>query len=209
MICANISINMNKFVKLYESAISRYTRGGFLTGDLVKFVEGATRDEFFKDQAPNYMAKLKQFIDSGLNIRVSAVKPVRPSTQPGNIQNEASSFLVDVTLELAPGLYKDFITVPAHILAPHDTYPNLAPVPDSLKRAGNVHIEPKAVEAAAQEEQMMSPQRQTNTTDRGNQKDSETENQLNNVNVTIPSSPAQGERSPAVEKGTARYLPTK
>ena len=53
----------------------------------------------------------------------------------------------------------------------------------------------------------MSPQRQTNTTDRGNNKDTETENKLNNVNVAIPSVPAVGERSPAVEKGTARYLP--
>lgn len=200
---------MNKFVKLYESAISRYTRGGFLTGDLVKFVEGAARDEFFKDQAPNYMDKLKQFIDSGLNIRVSAVKPVRPSTQPGNIQNEASSFLIDLTLELAPGLYKDFITVPAHVIQPHDTYPNLAPVPDSLKRKGNLNIDPKEVEIPTQQEQMMSPQRQTNTTDRGNNKDTETENKLNNTNVTIPSSPAVGEKSPAVEKGTARYLPTR
>jgi len=200
---------MNKFVKLYESAISRYTRGGFLTGDLVKFVDGATRDEFFKDQAPNYVDKLKQFIDSGLNIRVSAVKPVRPSTQPGNVQNEASSFLVDLTLELAPGLYKDFITVPAHVIQPHDTYPNLAPVPDSLKRTGNVNIGPKEVELPTQQEQMMSPQRQTNTTDRGNNKDTETENKLNNTNVTIPSSPAVGEKSPAVEKGTARYLPSR
>lgn len=198
---------MNKFVKLYESAISRYTRGGFLTGDLVKFIEGAARDDFFKDQAPNYIAKLKQFIDSGLNVRVSAVKPVRPSTQPGNIQNEASSFLVDVTLELAPGLYKDFITVPAHVLTPHDTYPNLAPVPGSLKREGDVNIHPKELGAVAQEEQMVSPHRQTNTSDRGNAKDSETENKLNNVNTAIPSSPAQGEKSPAVEKGTARYLP--
>lgn len=198
---------MSRFVKLYESAISRFTRGGFLTGDLVKFVEGATRDEFFKDQAPNYIDKLKQFIDSGLNIRVSAVKPVRPSIQPGNIQNEASSFLVDLTLELAPGLYKDFITVPAHVIQPHDTYPNLAPVPDSLKRKGNLNIDPKEVELPTQQEQMMSPQRQTNTTDRGNNKDSETENKLNNVNVAIPSSPAVGERSPAVDKGTARYLP--
>ena len=93
-------------------------------------------------------------------MRVSAVKPVRPSTQPGNIQNEADSFLVDVTLELAPGLYKDFVTLPAHVLTPVDTYPNLAPVPDSLKRKDNNNIDPKEIEIKDSKETTISPLRQ-------------------------------------------------
>lgn len=198
---------MNKFVKLYESAISRYTRGGFLTGDLVKFTETALKDEFFGQQAPNYVAKIKSFIDSGLNIRVSAVKPVRPSTQPGNIQNEASSFLVDITLELAPGLYKDFVTVPAHVIQHLDTGVNLAPIPDSLKRKDDTNIKAKEVDIKSEDELMASPHRQTGTSDLGDKKDSEGDRQLNNTNTVIPSSPAVGEKSPAVEKGTARYLP--
>jgi len=200
---------MNKFVKLYESAIQRYTRGGFLTGDLVKFTDNAFRDDFFKDQASNFIAKAKSFQDSGLNMRVSAVKPVRPSTQPGNIQNEADSFLVDVTLELAPGLYKDFVTLPAHVLTPVDTYPNLAPVPDSLKRKDNNNIDPKEIEIKDSEETTISPLRQTRTSDLGNKKDSDGDRELLNTNTTIPSSPAQGDRDPSVEKGTARYLPKK
>ncbi|NBO99671.1 MAG: hypothetical protein EBU90_06030 [Proteobacteria bacterium] len=198
---------MNKFVKLYESAISRFTRGGFLTGDLVKFTDNALRDEFFGQQAPNYLAKVKSFIDSGLNMRVSAVKPVRPSTQPGNIQNEASGFLIDITLELAPGLYKDFITLPAHVLQHIDTGTNLAPVPDSLKKTDNVNIKPKEVDIKSEDELMLSPHRQTGTSDQGDKKDSEGDRTLNNFNTAIPSSPAVGEKSPAVEKGTARYLP--
>lgn len=198
---------MNKFVKLYESAISRYTRGGFLTGDLVKFTETALKDEFFGQQSPNYVAKIKSFIDSGLNIRVSAVKPVRPSTQPGNIQNEASSFLVDITLELAPGLYKDFVTVPAHVIQHLDTGVNLAPIPDSLKRKDDTNIKAKEVDIKSEDELMASPHRQTGTSDLGDKKDSEGDRQLNNTNTVIPSSPAVGEKSPAVEKGTARYLP--
>ena len=65
---------MSKFVKLYESAIQRFTRGGFLTGDLVKFKQGYQDDEFFGKQASNYLQKLEEFVKSGLNIRVSAVK---------------------------------------------------------------------------------------------------------------------------------------
>ena len=95
---------MGKFIKLYESAIQRYTRGGFLVGDLVKFKEGFQGDEFFKKQAVNYLQKIDEFVKSGLNIRVSAVKAVYPSSyKPGNIQNEAESFLVDIVLETAPG----------------------------------------------------------------------------------------------------------
>jgi len=196
---------MNKFVSLYESAIQRFTRGGFLTGDLVKFADGCMKDEWFKDQGINYLDKVKQFIDSGLNIRVSAVKAVRPTTHSGDVQNEADKFLIDIVLELAPGLYKDFLTVPAHVLVYKDVYPNMPPVPDSLKRKGDVNIEPKEVEK--EEEIAMSPYRQTGTSDLGNKKDSEGDRKLNNTNVVIPSSPHVDAKSPAVAKGTARYLP--
>lgn len=198
---------MNKFVSLYESAIQRFTRGGFLTGDLVKFKDDCAKDNWFKLQGANYLDKVKHFIDSGLNIRVSAVKPVRPSTQPGNIQNEADTFLVDVVLELAPGLYREFITVPAHVLVSANNYPNLAPVPDSLKRKGDINIKP--TEVKDEEEITMSPHRQTHTSDLGDGKDSAGDRVLDNKNVVIPSSPAVDAKSPAVEKGTARYLPKK
>lgn len=198
---------MNKFVKLYESSIQRYTRGGFLTGDLVKFTENAFKDDFFKNQAPNYVHKAKSFADSGLNLRVSAIKAVRPTIHSGDIQNEAEEFLVDLTQEVAPGLYREFITVPARMLQHIETYPNLAPVPSGLKREGDVNIDPKEIKQEQEENTMISPQRQTLTSDLGDKKDSEGERTLNNFNTTIPSSPAQGVPSPSVEKGTARYLP--
>ena len=103
---------MNKFVALYESTIQRYTRGGLLTGDLVKFVENAFKDDFFKKQAWNYVEKAKSFHDSDLNLRVSAIKAVRPTMHSGDVQNEAEEFIVDVTQEIAPGLYREFLTIP-------------------------------------------------------------------------------------------------
>lgn len=205
---------MNKFVKLYESAIQRFTRGGFLTGDLVKFTDKAFSDDFFKKQAPNYVQKARSFNESGLNLRVSAVKAVRPTIHSGDIQNEAESFLVDIVQEVAPGLYREFITVPAHILQTVDTGINLAPVPDSLKRKGNVNIDPKLEETKAAAEAMLNPQRQTMTSDLGNNKDDKGDRKLNNVNVQIPSEPAKGARTPEVNpnfpnpgKSTAMYLP--
>lgn len=197
---------MGKFIQLFESAIQRYTRGGFLTGDLVKFKDGFAADEFFKKQSRNYVQKIDEFVKSGLNIRVSAIKSVYPSAyKPGNIQNEAESFLVDVVLERAPGLYYDFVTVPAHVIEHIDTGINLAPVPDSLKYDNKEQIEPTELSSTSPES-YQSPYRQTRTTDIGNARDNKTELGLADKNVKIPASPAEGERDPAVAAGTARYL---
>ena len=199
---------MGKFTNLYESSIQRFTRGGFLIGDLVKIKESSLSDEFFKKQATNYIEKVKEFMNSGLNIRVSAVKPVYPNSySPGNIQNEAESFLCDLVLEKAPGLYYAFLTVPAHVLEHIDTGINLAPVPDVLKRPNNEIIEPEDISQLKDPTSYMSPYRQTLTSDKGDTKDSKSEVTLNNKNVKIPSKTAENENDPA--NYTAKYLPKK
>lgn len=199
---------MGKFINLYESSIQRFTRGGFLVGDLVKIKESSLSDDFFKKQASNYIDKVREFVSSGLNIRISAIKPVYPNAMaPGNIQNEAESFLCDIVLEKAPGLYYSFITVPAHVLEHIDTGINLAPVPDSLKRPNNEIIDPEDITQHSDPTSYMSPYRQTLTTDKGNARDSKTENNLPTSNTKIPSDPAKDDKDPA--SYTARYLPKK
>jgi hypothetical protein len=199
---------MSKFTQLFESAIQRYTRGGFLTGDLVKFKDGYQNDEFFKRQGSNYIQKIDEFVKSGLNIRVSAIKPVRPATSaPGNIQNEGESFLIDIVLEKAPGMYYEFITVPASILEHIDTGINLAPVPDSLRYDDKLQLKPQELNNI-DADSYQSPHRQTKTTDLGNVRDNKTEISNPEKNVKIPASPAEGDRDPAVAAGTARYLPS-
>jgi hypothetical protein len=199
---------MGNFTKLYESALQRFTRGGFLVGDLVKFKPDAMSSNFLKLQGSNYVQKIKEFIDSGLNIRVSAIKPVYPNSYaPGNIQNEGESFLCDVVLEKAPGLYYSFLTVPGSMLEHIDTGINLAPVPDSLKRPNNEIIDPEELKSTTDPTSYLSPGRQTRTTDRGNNKDSKTELDLPVKNVKIPSRTAEGESDPA--NYTAKYMPKK
>jgi hypothetical protein len=201
---------MAQFLKLYESAIQRFTRGGFLIGDLVKFKENYSSDNFFKKQAVNYIEKINEFVKSGLNIRVSAVKPVYPNSySPGNIQNEAESFLIDIVLEKAPGLYYDFVTVPAHVLEHIDTGINLAPVPDALKRPNDEIIDPEEVSQSADPTSYLTPYRQTLTSDKGDNKDVKSEITLPTKNTRIPSSPAEGDKDPAVASYTARYMPKK
>ena len=172
---------MGKFIELYESAIQRFTRGGLLVGDLVKFKNGIFNDDFFKNQSPNYTEKVKGFINSGLNIRVSSIKPVRPSYQAGNVYNEASEFLVDVVLEKAPGLYYEFMTVPMRVLEHIDTGVNLAPIPDELRYNDRSSTDIQEYGSAKKgAESILDPYRQTRTVDTGNLKDTKSESDLLN-----------------------------
>jgi hypothetical protein len=200
---------MRKFTSLYESFISRYTRGGFLTGDIVKFKDDALKSDWFKKQGSAILEKAKQFAESGLLMRISAVKTNRPSTQPGFVEaNNADDFYCDITLELAPGCYKDFITLPAAILEYKDYYPNLPEVPEGLRRPNNSNIKPKEIEEEkSNDPQYANPAYQTSNTDRGNGRNTASEIDLKNTNVKIPSSPAEGNKNPSVASYTYAYLP--
>ena len=205
---------MGKFIKLYESAIQRFTRGGLLVGDIVKFKDGIFNNDFFKNQSTNYVEKAKNFINSGLNIRVSSIKPVRPSYQPGNIYNEASEFLVDVVLEKAPGLYYEFMTVPMSVLEHIDTGVNLAPIPDSLRYDDRSSTDVDEVGSVKNTgEGLLNPYRQTRTTDAGDQKDTKSETELLNKNIKIPSETNSDTKSPSLYASqkdyTKNYLPKK
>ncbi len=200
---------MRKFTSLYESFISRYTRGGFLTGDIVKFKDGALKNEWFKKQGGAILEKAKQFADSGLLMRVSAVKTNRPSVQPGFVEaNNADDFYCDVTLELAPGLYKDFLTLPAAVLEYKDYYANLPEVPEGLKRPNDSNIKPKEIEEEKEKgAAYLNPAYQTSQTDKGDGKNSPSEIELKNTNVKIPSKTAEGAKNPSVASYTYSYLP--
>jgi hypothetical protein len=205
---------MGKFIKLYESAIQRFTRGGLLVGDLVKFKDGYGNDDFFKDQSSNYVEKIKSFINSGLNIRVSSIKPVRPSYQPGNIYNESSEFLVDIVLEKAPGLYYEFITVPMRILEHFDTGVNLAPIPDALRYDSKASTDITELGSSRKgAETLLDPYRQTRTTDFGDGKDSKSSTELPLKNTKIPSNTSVDAKSPSIyspqKDYTKNYLPKK
>ncbi len=205
---------MGKFVDLYESSIQRFTRGGLLVGDLVKLKQGFDSDEFFKKQSANYVAKIKEFVKSGLNIRVSSIKTVRPSYQPGNVYNEGSEFLADIVLEKAPGLYYDFVTVPLSVLEHIDTGINLAPIPDSLRYDDKSSTDVDEFGTAKRgAESLLDPYRQTRTSDLGDGKDSKSVTELGTKNVRIPASPSVDAKNPSIytpqKDYTKNYLPKK
>jgi hypothetical protein len=135
-----------KFNKIYESYVSRYTRGGFLTGDLVKVRDDFKSTEGYKKLSPEYRAKLDELLASDLNLRVSGIENKYPSNQPGNTDNSSGEFAVTVSQETAPGRYDGFYQFPDDIFQPVDVYPNRMPVPDSFVRPNKTKIDPDTLE---------------------------------------------------------------
>lgn len=196
------------FVKLFESALSRYTRGGFLAGDVVVFNKDFQNDPWFKELGNNTKEKIQSMVNSGLNLRVSNVKNTLPNVMgAGNTDYTGVDVFLDITSEIAPGKYMDFITIPARLVSPVHSYPNLPDVPEVFKKddpSKKVHIKPKPVKSEQEEVPFYSPA-QTRLSDVGNQKLSKGDRELANKNISIPSSPAKGASDPA--SYTHMYLP--
>jgi len=188
-----------RFLKLYESALQRYTRGGFLTGDYVKFNDGWDKSDWFKSLPEEFKNKLKSLAESDLHLRVSSIKTKRPSIQQGNVEFSGTEFDVDITQETAPGLYIEFLTVPSHVLKHISHYPNLAPTPESQKCKTDVNIKP----AECNEEPSNTQQK---LSDDGKGKLIKGDRELKNKNEKIP---APGVESQIVGKSTHKYLPKK
>lgn len=199
---------MNKrFVKLYESALQRFTNGGFLAGDVVVFKKDALSDPWFKSLGNNTQEKIKSMINSGLNLRISAIKNVRPNVMgAGNTDYTGTEVNVDITSEIAPGKYMDFVTVPGRLLEPVSSYPNLPDVPEIFKKndpSKRVNIKPKKVKDEAEEIPFLKPG-ETRKSDVGGKLETG-DRSLLNKNIAIPSSPAINQKDPA--SYTAAYLP--
>lgn len=198
-----------RFNKLFEATLSRYTRGGFLTSDRVKFVDNALKNDFFKNQPESVKTAVEELINSGLNLRIRNVKSAMPAVMgAGNPDNYGYSFSVEIVPEIAPGTYdvNKAVTVPAVLVAHLNDGINLPPVSDKLKYDNKVQIDPKPVEEVLKTEDKnnFSPVAQTHTSNVDG-KPSKGDRELNNANVVIPSSPAVNQKDPAAY--TAQYLP--
>ena len=139
---------MKKFSTLLEGVFQRYQGGSFLTGDVVKIKEDALNHEWTKNQCGSLVEKIKQFMDGGLNLRVSSVQAKRPAVS-GSVQqdNQVDEYFCDIVQETAPGRWHEFITIPAHLLEennPDDI--NLPDVPDELNYEDNTHIKPEEMD---------------------------------------------------------------
>ena len=83
-----------------------------------------------------------------LNLRVSAIKSIYPSTSQNYRGGSESpdAIYVDVIIEYAPGLYRTPMTVPIESLEIFDDGANRGPVPDSLRRKSKINIKPEEIQ---------------------------------------------------------------
>lgn len=196
----------NKFLVKIEENIQRYTNGGLLVSDVVKFVKNFKSKDSYKALSDNLKAYIDEFIKTDKNLRVVDVKPMFPSHATGNDQNRGNGFSVEVAIELAPGSFdlQNKFTVPSDLLVPANDYINLPSIPDSIRKKEKINHKPTPPEE--DEEVLNNPYLQTMMSQDGNSL-RRTETKLLNKNVKIPAVTAKGATSPEVKGFNKVYTP--
>lgn len=130
-----------KFELIAENVISRYQMGGVLPGDFCVIRNDALKNSEIKNKPSQFIDKVTEFMKSGLNLKVSAVKTSKPDTQNQMATDPTDKYYVDVVVEYAPGLWKDILTLPLEcidIVKPEGN--NWSPdVPEQLKKKDPSH----------------------------------------------------------------------
>lgn len=114
------------YKQICETLILRYEQGGFVQSDYVKFKSNVMKHPDIASRPQGYRELIMQMIESKLNVRISAIKPVRFAT--GNAAT--NTYLADIVLEDAPGMMKPgcALTVPVDVLevaTPYNLWPNV------------------------------------------------------------------------------------
>ena len=126
---------MNKrFLRLYESWLTRYNHGGFLQGDIVKFKDDALKHYYLKTQAEDLIQNIKDLKDGGLTLRVTNVINKFPAVMgTGNPDDVGPDFTVEVGQDEGGGRIIKTAIVHVGMIDKVDTVPGLEEVPDKRK----------------------------------------------------------------------------
>jgi len=158
-----ITTMSNKFNTIIEENMRRYQQNSLIIGDRIKFIDGFLNHEWTKSQPVLKLERLKALIETGNNIRVSAVKTSRPQTAESGHFEIVDDIYYDVVEELAPGRYGHLFTVPSTLVEHLDDYPNLAgETPEGQVKKDPSHIDAKEVTV---EDNELSPKKQTHAHD--------------------------------------------
>lgn len=194
-----------RFIKLYESWLTRNNHSGFLVGDIIKFKPDAFKHDYIKTQSDEVAKAIKHLIDCKGTVRVVNVINKYPAVGgSGNTDNVGPDFTVEVSEDTGGGRLGVSAVVHVGMIERIDTTPNLEPVPDKNRRKDKITIKPEEVKDEAEEAPFYSPA-STRTSDIGGGKLSKGDRTLNNANASIPASPSVDAKDPAAY--TAKYLP--
>jgi len=197
--CINNIMAGKKFVKLHESYMRRYERGGFLVGDIFKFNDNFKSQDSYKALGTKTQELIDQIIDSGLNIQIVDIKDTDPARYPANPATSSMNVVLNIALDTGGGRYSHYCSIPCDLGQSVQYAPNLAPIPDALRRADKVNIKPE--EFVEDEENL------ANRADPGGTEPHDlvpTNRSLPKKNTVIPSDPVTP--SQAVTSYTNEYL---
>lgn len=105
----------SRFEQVIKEHYDRFTRNGFLCGDLVKIKQEAFDGPWSKTQSIEKINMLKELSSSGDYLRVSHIKSPYGFSAGGK-DYEPDSFYLDITREIAPGLFTDKVTLPSYLV---------------------------------------------------------------------------------------------
>jgi len=140
---------MSKFDVIVEAALNRFQGTNFLVGDRVKLIDNYASHEWSRKQPALKLERIKEMIDSGDNIRVTAVKAQRPPVADSGSFEAVDDFYVDIMREAAPGLFlpSQVFTFPQELLEYIDDGINLSgPTPEGQIRKDNSNIKPEQLD---------------------------------------------------------------
>ena len=101
-----------KFVKLHESYMRRYERGGFLVGDVFKFNNNFKSSDGYTTLGDNTKELIDQIIDSGLHVRVVGIKDASPARYPASGQTSTLDVILNIALDTGGGRYTHYCSIP-------------------------------------------------------------------------------------------------
>jgi len=185
-----------RYLKLIESYMKKFQRGGFEVGNVLKFNDNFKSSESYKVLGKNVQELLDQMIDSGLHVRVVGIRDQMPTRYPANADTADTDVMLDIALDNGGGRYTHYASIPTDIVEPVTFYPNLPPIPDAARKQHPVDIKPKELKT--------DDKAITNVTDKGDGKYTTSDYVLKNTNTTIDSKPATP--SQEVNSYTKDYL---
>jgi len=185
-----------KYLMLVEDYMKRFERGGFLVGDIFEFNKNFKTEDEYKSLGQNVKDMIDEMLDSGLNIRVVGIKDNTGARFPGSNQSSSNDVELSLALDNTGGRFTHYVSVSPSLGQPGDSgYPGLTPIPDEVKRKDKVNIKPKEMEKS---------NNNSNKSDRGDGKLSDTERTLTRKNTVLPHKSTSP--SPAVASQTHHYL---
>lgn len=191
-----------KFLTVCESALTRFARGGFLVGDVIKFKDGYARNDAYKALASNIHNLVDEIIDSKLNVRVVGINDVTSPRYPGNSETMTGEVVLNIALDNGGGRYTHYCTIPACCVEPVDHYPNLAPLPDDVIRPNGTIIKPQVVEL--NKDNKLAANQTLNADQDGKLKPVVVS--LPTKNTKLHAITPKGATSPAVDSYTIKYM---